>query len=91
MPRSCPLRLSDPKDYRPIALTFHITKTLERLIMEQLRPMTQQLHDPLQFAYQPRLGVDDAIIYLLNRVYTHLEKPASTVRIMIFDFYFSCF
>ena len=25
--------------------------------------------------YQPRIGVEDAIIYLLNCVYTHLDKP----------------
>ncbi|KAI2649597.1 RNA-directed DNA polymerase from mobile element jockey [Labeo rohita] len=73
MPRS-----SDLKDYRPVALTSHIMKTLERLILEQLRPMVQPFLDPLQFAYQPRLGVEDAVIFLLNRVYTHLDKPAST-------------
>ncbi|KAI4903481.1 hypothetical protein NFI96_006181 [Prochilodus magdalenae] len=79
-------RPSDIKDYRPVALTSHIMKTMERLVLEQLRPMVQPLLDPLQFAYQPRLGVEDAIIYLLNRVYAHLDKPASTVRVMFFDF-----
>ena len=69
-----------------MALTNHITKTLERLLLEQLRPMVRPFTDPLQFAYQPRLGVEDGIIYLLNRVYTHLDKPASTVRVMFFDF-----
>ncbi|KAI4902472.1 hypothetical protein NFI96_003096 [Prochilodus magdalenae] len=59
---------------------------MERLVLEQLRPMVQPLLDPLQFAYQPRLGVEDAIIYLLNRVYSHLDKPASTVRVMFFYF-----
>ncbi|KAI4901871.1 hypothetical protein NFI96_006974 [Prochilodus magdalenae] len=53
---------------------------MERLVLEQLRPMVQPLLDPLQFAYQPRLGVEDAIIYLLNRVYAHLDKPASTLN-----------
>ncbi|XP_059829972.1 uncharacterized protein LOC132396450 isoform X2 [Hypanus sabinus] len=37
-------------------------------------------------AYQPRLGVEDAIVYLPNRVYAHLDKLASTVRVMFFDF-----
>ena len=67
-------------------LTSHSMKTLERLILEQLRPMVRPFTDPLQFAYQPCLGVEDGIIYLLNRVYTHLDKPASTVRVMLFDF-----
>ncbi|KAJ8353481.1 hypothetical protein SKAU_G00210480 [Synaphobranchus kaupii] len=37
--------------------------------------MVKPFLDPLQFAYQPRLGVEDAIIYLLNRTYAHLDKP----------------
>lgn len=79
-------RPSNSRDYRPVALTSHIMKTLERLVMEQLRPMVSSILDPLQFAYQPRIGVEDAIIFLLNRIYPHLDKPASTVRIMFFDF-----
>ncbi|KAI3376951.1 hypothetical protein L3Q82_000191 [Scortum barcoo] len=34
--------------------------------------------DPLQFAYQPDIGVDDAVIYLLHTSLTHLEKAGST-------------
>ena len=34
---------------------------------------------------QPNLGVEDAIIYLFNGVYVHLNKPASTVSVMFFD------
>ena len=30
--------------------------------------------------------MEDAIIYLLNRVYAHLDTPASSVRVMFFDF-----
>lgn len=30
--------------------------------------------DPLQFAYQPGIGVDDAIIFLLDRSLSHLGK-----------------
>ena len=49
-------------------------------------PMVRPLTDPLQLACYPCLGVEDGIIYPLNRVYTHLEKRASTVRFMFFDF-----
>ena len=52
-----------------MALTSHIMKTLEtleRLILELLRPLVKPLLDPPQLAYEPQLGV--AIIYLLNRV-----------------------
>ena len=50
----CP---SGPQDYRLVAVTFHIMKTVERLVLEQLRPMVRPFTDPLQFTYQPRLGV----------------------------------
>ena len=42
--------------------------------------------DPMQFAYQPGIGVDDTIVFLLDRSLSHLEKPGSSVRIMVFDF-----
>ncbi|KAI3364871.1 hypothetical protein L3Q82_001054 [Scortum barcoo] len=49
-------------------------------------PLVSSFMDPLQFAYQPDIGVDDAVIYLLHTSLTHLEKAGSTVRIMFFDF-----
>lgn len=61
-------------------------KTLELMILDQIRPSVSTFLDPLRFAYQPHLGVDDAIIFLLNRLYTHLDQTASYVRIMFFDF-----
>ncbi|XP_062901251.1 uncharacterized protein LOC134345044 [Mobula hypostoma] len=79
-------RPSGLNDYRLVTLTTHIMKTLERLVLDLLRPMVRPHLDPLQFVYQPRLGVEDAIVHLLNRVYAHLDKPASTVRVMFFDF-----
>lgn len=46
-------------DYRPVALTSHLLKTFEKLILVHLRPLvTTPLH-PLQFAYQDGNGVDD--------------------------------
>ena len=59
----------NPKDfngYRPVALTSQLMKTLERLVLCQLRPLMRPSMDPLQFAYQPGLGVDDAMICLLQ-------------------------
>ncbi|KAI3369406.1 hypothetical protein L3Q82_007480 [Scortum barcoo] len=72
--------------YRPVALTSHLMKTLERLVLAHLRPLVSSFMDPLQFTYQPDIGVDDAVIYLLHTSLTHLEKAGSTVRIMFFDF-----
>ena len=65
----------------PVALTLYI-KTLERLVLEQLRPLVKPFLDPMQFAYQPQCGVvDDAIVYLLNHVSAHLCKLASTGQV----------
>ncbi|KAI3371529.1 hypothetical protein L3Q82_024120 [Scortum barcoo] len=79
-------RPSDPADYRPVALTSHVMKVLERLVLAQLRPQVRKFLDPLQFAYQPHLGVDDAVIYLLQRAHMHLDGGGGTVRITFFDF-----
>ncbi|KAJ8014724.1 hypothetical protein DPEC_G00018690 [Dallia pectoralis] len=61
-------------------------KVFERLMLQHLRPLVRDHIDPLQFAYQPRLGVEDAIIFMLHRAYLHLERAGSMVRIMFFDF-----
>jgi len=42
--------------------------------------------NPLQFAYQPHIGVEDTIIFLLHRAYSHQEEAGSVVRVMFFDF-----
>ena len=51
-----------------------------------VRPLVSDSLDPLQFAYQSQISVDDAIIYLLHRAYSHLERPGSTVRVLLFNF-----
>ncbi|XP_073727635.1 uncharacterized protein [Misgurnus anguillicaudatus] len=79
-------RPKDLGDYRPVALTSHLMKILERLVLTHMRPLVSPLMDPLQFAYQPGTGVEDAVIFLLNRAISHLEKAGSTVRVMFFDF-----
>ena len=73
-------------DYRPVVLTSHVMKTLERLVLQHLRPLVSDCLDPLQFAYRAKVGVEDAIIYMLQRAYAHLENKGSMVRIMFFDF-----
>ena len=59
-----------------VALTSHIVKTLERLLVCRMR---------LQVAYQKHIGVEDAILYMLHWVYAYLDVPGSYVRIMFFD------
>uniref|UniRef100_A0A3B1JI52 Reverse transcriptase domain-containing protein n=1 Tax=Astyanax mexicanus TaxID=7994 RepID=A0A3B1JI52_ASTMX len=77
---------SELNDFRPVALTSHIMKTLERLLLHHLRPQVQHAMDPLQFAYREKVGVDDAILYFLHRTHSHLDRGGSTVRVMFFDF-----
>ncbi|KAL3987990.1 autism susceptibility protein [Sarotherodon galilaeus] len=54
-------------------------KTLERLVLAQLRCLVSSSLDPLQFAYQPGIGADDAVIHLLHRSLAHLETAGSTL------------
>lgn len=59
-------------------------KTMERLPLPFLRPQVRHTLDPNQFVYQEKAGVDNSILYLLHRPYSHLEKRNSAVRIMCF-------
>ncbi|KAI5088100.1 hypothetical protein C0J45_21643 [Silurus meridionalis] len=73
------------KDYRPIALTSHIMKTLERLVLQLLKPQVQHAQDPLQFAYRERVGVEDAVLHLLHRTLSYLDEGGCAVRMLFFD------
>ncbi|KAI4880336.1 hypothetical protein NFI96_004093 [Prochilodus magdalenae] len=79
-------RPSELNDFRPVALTSHVMKTLERLLLHFLRPQVQRAMDPLQFAYREKVGVEDAMLYLLQSAHSHLDKGGSAVKIMFFDF-----
>ena len=73
-------------DFRPVAITSRVMKVLERLILSHLRPLVKPALNPLQFAYQPRVDVNDAVIYLRQRAHSHLDGGGDTVKIMFFDF-----
>lgn len=75
-------------DYRPVALSSHVMKVLERQMLFHLRHQVNFFFfDPLQFAYQPQVGMDGAVIlYLLQKVHSHLDYNITTVRITFFDF-----
>ena len=61
-------------------------KAFERLVLYYIRTSVSTQIDPLQFAYQPNISVDDALIYMLQRAYTHLDTSDASVRITFFDF-----
>ena len=73
-------------DLRPVALTSHIMKIFERLFLNKLRPLVHRFQDPLQFAYRHGIGVDDALLYMMHSISSHLDKTSSYVRVMFFDF-----
>ena len=76
----------EPNHFRPVALTSHLMKTMERIALSHLHGLVNSEMDPLQFAYGPGIGVDDTVIYLLHMSLSHLESTESTVRVMFFDF-----
>ena len=51
-------------DLRPVALTSHAMKSFEKIIKTMIMTRTDHLLDPLQFAYQPGRGVEDAVAAL---------------------------
>jgi len=69
-----------------VALTSHIIKTLELLLVRRMRLQVAEDLDSLQFAYQKHIGVEDAILYMLQQAYASLDVPSSYVRVMLLDF-----
>ena len=61
-------------DFRPVALTSLVMKTFEKIVKQDILRQTEGLLDPLQFAYQPGRGVEDATLVLINLLIQHLER-----------------
>jgi len=61
-------------------------KTLERLLVRRMRLQVAEDLNPLKFTYQKHIVVEDAILYMLHRVYAYLDVSGSYVRIMFFYF-----
>lgn len=80
---SCSIK---PKDFRPVALTSHVMKVLDWLILHQIRHQVQHAQDPAQFAYREKMGVEDAVLYLQHRALSYLDKGRCTLRILFFDY-----
>lgn len=57
---------TDLSGKRTVALTSHLMKTLEGLVLAQLRPVLSMSMDPLQYACQLPMGVHNAVILLWN-------------------------
>ena len=75
------------KDYRPISLLFHCGKIAEHFFMAEYKKQVLPKIRKNQFAYQPRLGTVDALVYAIDN-WTHLldDKNTAAVNIMFKDF-----
>ncbi len=73
-------------DFRPIALTSVLCKTMERILAKYLMSSVGSSTDPLQFAYRRNRGTDDAVLTMMNFVTCHLQNSNSNARILFLDF-----
>ncbi len=82
-------KINNPKtlnDFRPVALTALVMKQFEKLIKAELVAKTENLLDPLQFAYRAGRGVQDATATLLNLLLKHLQGSKNHARLLFIDF-----
>lgn len=77
---------SAPNDFRPIAITSVLCKTMERVLANHVTSLVATLQDPLQFAYRSKRGTDDALLVLLNTVTKHLMQANAYARVLFLDF-----
>lgn len=76
---------TEVNDYRPVALTSHVMKTLEQLVLRLMRPQVQGSRNPLQFTYQAQDEADDAVLHLLHCALSYRDAGCSAVRVLFFD------
>ena len=75
---------TEPKDFRPIALTPILAKCLEKLVAPHI---SAHIADSNQFAYKRNSSTDDALLLLLDKITNHLHSSAKNyVRSIFIDF-----
>lgn len=77
-------KLGSPKMLN--ALTSVVMKIFERFVKDEMLRSTESLLDPMQFAYRPKRGVEDATVTLLHLLIRHLEGKGSHARVLFVDF-----
>ena len=61
-------------------------KTLEKIVKSLILSAVYPMFGPLQFAYRAGRGLEDAKLFLLDKLFTHMELPQSHARILFADF-----
>ena len=79
-------KTSTLNDYRPVALTSVVMKVLERWVLKHLKSSTNDVLDPLQFAYRRKRSVDDAVSLAFHYALPHLECPNTYARVLYVDY-----
>ena len=77
-------KVTELKNYGPVALTSVIMKCFVRLVKDHITSTLPDTQDPLQFAYRPNRSTYDAIT--LHTALTHLDKMNTYVRMMFIDY-----
>ena len=67
-------------DLRRVAPTSVVMKVREREVLCKLDSLMRDYIDPLQFAYRRNKSTDDAVLYVLENIYSHLEKNAGSSK-----------
>jgi hypothetical protein len=74
----CPIpKIAHPtryKEYRPIALLFHLGKLAEDIIIQKMRGTLNRIIEPSQYAYQPGIGTTDALLDYVDTYTSLLDK-----------------
>lgn len=73
-------------DYHQVALTSTVMKSFEKIVLDCVLCEVQNKLDPLQFAYRRRRSTEDALLYMLHRLYCHLDQPKRYAHVMFIDF-----
>jgi hypothetical protein len=74
-----------PANYRPIANLNNISKILERLFLNRIRPHVthSQNFNPLQSAYRPNHSTETALLATLDSVYHAADKSKATILVAL--------
>ena len=73
-------------DFRPVALTPILAKCMERVVIKHLTASLNPHLDPMQFAYKPHRGTEDATLSLTNMLTKHLHNAKAYAQILFIDF-----
>lgn len=72
-------------DFRPVALTSVVMKVFEKIIRNVVMVEIEHQLDPMQSAYRPNRGVEDARLTLLNLILKHVESKWTLLQFIDFS------